>query len=178
MAKARKRRSRRKLVGKRFTQTQPLGTLGSLTVVQSNIDDGSVLLEDFFCMSVHATWSLKAFTIAAGDGPIIVGFNHGDYTATEVKEALEVSFLGPDKKIEQERNRRLVRIVGTLQPDGADGEVVGAKLNDGAVVKTKLNWTIESGSNLEVFAYNAGSGGLATGCIQDCIGTAWGRWLV
>ncbi len=179
MANKKRRRSNRNFVAKKFTQTQPLGTLGSVTAIASGIDDGSALTTSLFIMSVHASWTLKGFTRGSGDGPIVVGFAHGDYSVTEIKEALEVALLGPASKIEQERSRRLVRQVGILQPRGQTSGAADemAQLNDGDIVKTKLNWVIEEGQTLNVFAYNSGSGALATGAIQETVGSVFGRWM-
>ncbi len=175
MAKARRRR-RRAFDPLRFTATTPLGALASLTVISARLM-GSDLEEDYFVNSVDASWSMKDFTITADDGPIVVGFHHNDYSVTEVKEALEVNLLGPANKIEQERMRRLVRIVGTLGPVGVTGDVVGARLNHGDLIRTKLNWVIDDGSSLNMFAYNRGSGAITTGADVECVGTTFGRWL-
>ncbi len=117
-------------------------------------------------MSHTATWSIANHT--AGQGPIVVGFAHGDYTVTEIKESLEsAGSISIGDKIANERTNRLIRRVGTF--DGASTEET---LNDGRAIKVRLNWAIPIGTNLNLFAYNDG-GDLTTGTILHVNGKGW-----
>lgn len=161
----------------RFTLFHPLGALGSL-VVSGARTMGSDLEENYFVNSVESTWTIKDYTITPTDGPIMVGYYHNDYSVAEVKEALEVILLGPANKIEQERMRRLVRIVGIISPREETAGQEIAVLNDGQSIKTKLNWTIQEGQSLNMFVYNMGAGPVTTGASLDAAGRINGRWLI
>ncbi len=105
-------------------------------------------------ISCNGTWSLEAMDI--NDGPLVVGFAHGDYTATEIKECIEAAgSINVGNKIEQERANRLVRIVATFGQPGVDQSDV--MLNDGKPIKTRLNWLIPLGITFNIFVYNDGS---------------------
>lgn len=177
MASKKSRKANQQFAALRYVITHPVGALGSVTVGGVRVL-GSDLEEDLFVSSVDIAVTMKDYTPTASDGPIVCGFYHNDYSVTEVKEALEVTLLGPANKIEQERMRRLVRIIGILQPEGVVGTVIGARINDGKKQRVKLNWTIQNGKSLSFFVYNAGSGAMTTGAIVDAVGTVFGRWLL
>ncbi len=160
----------------RFIVSHPLGALASVTASIARLLSAD-LEQNYFVNSVDCTWSIKDFTVAVGDGPILVGFCHNDYSVTEVKEALEVSLLGPANKIEQERQRRLVRIVGIMHPTQESAGLEIDVMNDGKPIRTKLNWMIEEGKSLDLFTYNMGSSVLTTGAILDASGSIYGRWV-
>ncbi len=106
--------------------------------------------------------------MTAGDGPITVGYAFGDYTITEIKEALEsASSINAGNKIAQEQANRWVRVVGTLGGTG------NSTLNDGQPVTTKLNWAVQIGSAINVFAYNESAGAQTTGAVLDVVGDLW-----
>lgn len=152
------------LRGVRVTPRMSLGTLASQTVLVAALVPTSDA--QYRLMSVNTTWSLVNFT--AADGPVTVGYAHNDYTIAEIKECLEeTSDISPGDKIAQEQANRWVRVVGTL---GGAGR---STLNDGQPVKTRLNWAIQIGSAVNIFAYNESAGGLTTGGIIDCVGKAW-----
>ncbi len=118
-------------------------------------------------VSVSGTWNLSDFT--AGDGPLVVGFAHGDYTVAEIKENLEsASSINIGNKVENERANRLIRKVGTF-PGLAAQEV----LNNGLPIKTRLNWAIPIGTNLNIFAYNDDATINTTGAFAKFNGTGW-----
>ncbi len=173
----RRRRSGRNFTSLRFGGLLALGSLGSNAAVLNGLQDGSLLTEDLFVMSVDGTWSLDNYTNVLADGPVTCGYAHSDYSATEVQEALQVNLLGPGTKIEQERLRRLVRVVGTFN-QGVAGGVQFQTLNDGRPIRTKLNWMINDGFTINQFAFNEGSGALTTGALQNVRGRIYGRWKI
>ncbi len=142
-----------------------LGNLVTLIVVKGNVvgnADGA-----YRAISLKGTWSIEGHT--AGEGPIVVGFAHDDYTVTEIKEALEsAASISIGNKVENERARRLVRKVGTFS-----GQTTDETLNDGKPIHTRLNWAIPIGTNLAMFAYNDGSGQLTTGTEMRFNGNLW-----
>ncbi len=176
MARAKRGRKRSKnFAALQFVGQLPLGTLGSVTVVKQDL---TVPYEQsFHVISVDCQFSLSKFENNSSDGPIICGYNHSDYTVGEVGEALDTPVASPGNKVEQEKNRRWVRRVGSLvMPGVQDATIQSAVLNDGKPIRTKLNWTIDEDDSLEVFAFNAGSSGLTTGSTLDISGTIYGYW--
>ncbi len=141
-------------------ETLALGTLAATTLISANFDE--VMVEMGRITSVVATWSIENWTVAAGDGPIIVGLAHSDYNDAEKEAVLEASASwNRGDKVAQEVSRRLMRTVGTFRapPGGGIGVSV---LNEGRPIKTKLNWSIITGKTLNIWAYNAGSSAFAT----------------
>lgn len=155
------------LRGVRYSISNPLGTLGNITVISVGITgsaDGAYRM-----ISVQGVWSLKNLT--SGEGPIVVGFAHSDYTVVEVKEAIEANAsISVGDKVTNEKANRLVRIVGVFEGDGDD---LDTTLNDGRPIKTRLNWFIPIGKAVNLFAYNDSGATLTTGAIVDLSGKCW-----
>ncbi len=151
-----RRRSRYTLRGVRVTPTLALGTLNSAIVVKVGLTGASTI--SYRAISVIGTWALSGLT--AGEGPIICGFAHSDYTITEISEAItSATSISPGLKIEEEKSNRLVRQTGILGP------AANTVLNNGNPVKTRLNWQISasaSGNEVVMFAFNDGAN-LTTG---------------
>lgn len=145
-----------------------LGTLGNVTAIVGAVTgaaDGQ-----YRAMSLNGTWSLKGAT--AGEGPIVIGFAHSDYSVTEIKEAIEIqNSINLGDKVAQEQANRLVRIVGTFPSAQVAAEDV--VLNDGRPMKTRLNWAIPIGKAVNIFAYNDSGATLTTGAIVDFNGDLW-----
>ncbi len=164
-----KRRSRKQfsLRRVRVTPTRSLSTLGANLAIVTGTTGGST--SAYRAVSLKGTWTKSGGTL--GEGPIIVGFAHSNYTVTEIKECLESSSsIAVGLKIEQEQSNRLVRIVGTF------GSKTDESLRNGLPVKTRLNWLIPaSGSGVEVniFAYNDGGSALTTGTVIKFNGDMW-----
>ncbi len=136
-----------------------LSTLGAKTLVKTNFDNTPQ--EELFVSSIQAAWSIAEFTGANNDGPIMVGIAHSDYTVAEIEEYIEnAASWSVGDKIAQEQAKRLVRIVGIFRRESS--AVAGAVLNDGKLIKTKLNWQLITGQTLAIWAYNLGSSALAT----------------
>ncbi len=164
------RRSKRR--GRAFTlrpvrmsaNSGDLSTLATVTAIRSTLIAAPVG-SSYRVMSLKATWSIVPF--AAGDGPLVVGISHGDYSVAQIKEFIEASgAIDLGDKAAQEKANRLIRIVGTH----TDGQKV---LNDGRPIKTRLNWHITQGKALSYFVYNDGAGSLTTGSFHKVNGTAW-----
>ena len=162
MAKHPKRRMGRYLKG-RVDEEVPLGTLVTKTAVVASFDE--VVDDATLVSSIVGKWAIEGLT--AGEGPIEVGVAHGDYTLAEIEEYLENtgSWNESDKVQSREVARRLVRSVGILSSDED-------MINDGKPVKTKLNWLLNEGQTLDLWAYNISTGQLTTGAIVHLTGHA------
>lgn len=97
----------------------------------------------------------------AGEGPIVVGVAHSDYTDAEIEEVLEnVGSWDEGDMIDQEKARRLVRRIGQINSPATAEDGL---LNDGKPLKIKLNWLLTTGQTLSFFAFNKGGSSLTTG---------------
>ncbi len=163
--KGRRTRRRAALVVLRYTFVLTLSTLANVTAVKVNVFTGNVT-RDLFMQSIDCLWSMRDHT--AGEGPIIVGFAHGDYTVTEIKECLEADTLSLADRIARERSTRWVRDGGIF--DGLGGDTT---LNDGRAKRTRLRFPIENGFNLAVWAYNQSGAALTTGATITGVGKAY-----
>ncbi len=139
-----------------------LGALTSTSVTKGELT--AAMVNEARVTSIVGSWGIRDQT--AGEGPIVFGVAHPDYSATEISEWLSVSQAGPGKLIEREKGNRLIREIG--QFSGRSTEEV---LNDGRPVKTKLNWLIDdTDTALSVWAYNLSGGTLTTGSAVTCNG--------
>ncbi len=121
---------------------------------------GNVVIDKRFLLSVKASYALRGFT--AGEGPVVFGWAHGDYTAAEVEECLEAQGSWDlSNKVAQEQARRKVRTVGTF-----DGQNTTEDLNDGRPLKTAMWFVVEDGETISLWAYNQGGGTLTSGTIE------------
>ncbi len=154
LAKHPQRRRRYSLKRVRTTAELALGTLASDTASVVTVVGTTDMAHR--CISIKATWAMTSLT--GGDGPITVGYAHGDYTVAEIKEALEATgAIAFSNKIQEEQANRLVRIVGSFSGTGA------SVLNDGKPIKTRLNWLIPTGEQVNIFAFNEGTSPLTAG---------------
>ncbi len=159
---AKRRGSRRSMRGYMkgdINEKIDLGTLAASTLISANI--GETVIERTLISSIVTTWSLSEFTQAVGDGPIVVGVANSDYTDSEIEQVLENNgSWNAGSLVDQEKTKRKVRIIGTFQQK--DISVGNSVLNDGKPIKTKLNWVLETGQTLSLWAYNDGESALAT----------------
>ncbi len=160
-----------------FDGNLTLSTLGSGVVLSDNLLSGN-LTEDLFGISVDIM--AEVVGLAAGEGdPSIIGVSHGDYTDTEIQEALDVVMLGPGNKIEQERARRLVRKVGFLTADGVSQAAMTLIGSGGSrLIRTRLRFVVQSGKNLDIFIQNISGANLTTGASLRYSGTLYGKWIL
>ncbi len=153
-----------------FEMTLALGALAANTLVLGDLLGAAFTDRAFRVLYVKAAWNMR--TITVGDGPIKVGFAHGDYSVAEVDEHLEVDFVSEGGKIEAERRDRLVRRVG-----GFPGLDIDEVLNDGKEIFTRLNWKLPEGHNLAAWAKNRSESTFTTGQTLVLDGTIVGRWI-
>ena len=164
------RRKFRRYVRGRVAETITLGTLAPLASTTTPFDETA--LEEMWCSSIVGIWMQTNFTPALGDGPILVGVMHSDYSGSELEEYLEtVGTWSVGDQIAQEIQKRKIRIVGIFDvPEGATQSVT---LNDGKPIRTKIGWMISTGQTLDLWAYNLGVSALSTTAPQiDVVGHA------
>ncbi len=143
-----------------------VGTLATITVVVGALAPASTAA--YRLISCAHTWSLSGHT--AGEGPYSVGYAFGDYSVAEIKESIEIAnSISPSDKVAQEKANRWVRHVGTFS-----GAEVSESLNDGKVIKTRLNWFVPIGSTVNAFLYNEDlTANQTTGSLIDLTGNLW-----
>ncbi len=136
-----------------------LGTLAGLTAIGAIFDE--TVIERTKVSSIVATYSLSGFTPVDSVGPITVGISHSDYTQTEIEEWIEnTGSWNAGDLIQQETANRKIRRIGTF--DAPASAALDTVLNDGKPIKTKLNWILNTGQTLRVWAYNTGSAAVQT----------------
>ncbi len=163
MARKYPKKGRYSLRRVRITPELALATLASDTALVTSLTGNSTIL--YRCISIEMAWTW--INQSVGDGPLAVGYAHNDYTVGEIKEAIEsATAISPSDKIAQEKNNRLVRIIGHL--NDFDGQ-----LNGGIPVKTRLNWKITVGKSVNMFVYNENIGSLTTGSVVHASGNMW-----
>jgi len=137
-----------------------VGTLGAKTLDSDNL--AGTVTESTWCSSVKATWSLSDFTNAIGDGPILVGIAHSDYSSAEIEAFIENSAgWNVGNEVQKEISRRKIRIVGSFLSSVADSSGI-AVLNEGRPICTKCNWMLNTGQTLKIWVYNQGDSAIGT----------------
>ncbi len=156
---ARKGSTKGKYIKGNVDEILSLGTLASVTVIGSNFDE--VVNEKTLISSLVAAYALEELT--SPQGPILFGVAHSDYTDAEIEEVLEnIGSWDTGDKISQERGKRLVRVIGIMTADDAVAGTTDVRFNGGDPVKTKLNWMLDSGDTIKLWAYNKSASALAT----------------
>jgi len=170
MAKHRRsRRRRRRLIAIPFTARLTLGALGSSTVIDVSALPAA-FGEDFYCHQVTCNFAMREHT--AGEGPINIGFAHGDLTVAEILEALTAEVTDPDDIIAKERSKRPVRKTGNFP-----GLLTEETFRDGAMIRTGLGFVVGDGHELACWALNNSAAVLTTGTVIEFDGVIYGRWL-
>ncbi len=125
---------------------------------------------EYRCLSMRMIWTRRGGT--AGEGPLVFGVAHGDYSVTEIKECIEAeaSWVSADKVANEQANR-LVRRIGVFSGLGTDEDY-----NDGKPVQTRLNWQIVAGQTIDAWVYNQSGATLTTGAFVMHNGTVRIRW--
>ncbi len=120
-----------------------------------------------FLLSCDIQASAREFT--AGEGPILFGIAHSDYSAAEIEEYLEneASWATSDL-IARERAGRKIRTIGTFSLLAAE-EV----LNDGKAVRIKCRWMLADGQGIQTWVWNQGPATLTTGGVVEMKGMGW-----
>ncbi len=128
---------------------------------------GSLLDQEVWAISMDVQALLHGNT--AGEGPLIIGVAHSDYSAAEIEEWLEeASSWIKANKVGQERAKRKCRTIGTF-----DMSVVNERMNQGKSMRVKLGFAIEDGSGLQLWGYNEGAAALTTGGVVEITGKAF-----
>ncbi len=158
------KRSNKGLLAGRVDEAISVGALAANDVIKSDWIDTPD--DSRWMIQLKATWQAAGFT--EGEGPLVVGVAHGDYTAAEIEEWLEVtgSWNSTDK-IAGEQARRKIRQVGTF-PLAVEGE----NLNDGKEMTTRLGFRLEAGEVLTTWAFNKSIGAITTGGNIKVVGKA------
>ncbi len=160
-----------------FNVNLPLLTLADQTVLTVGLFP-AVLNEDFYAISADVNAQVIALTAGEGD-PLMAGYAHGDYSVGEIKENLEVSFLGPGSKIEQERARRIIRKCGMFVPVSEAATQMKLMGKEGSgMIRTSLKFVVQDGKNLSFWVHNRSGGSLTTGGTLRLQGTVYGRWIL
>ncbi len=147
-------------------KTLALGGLATKTLIGDTFDN--VTIERMLCSSLVATYTID--DLLAGQGPILFGVAHSDYDAAEIEAVIEnTGSWDMGDKISQEVAKRLVRVIGTMVGEQGTG-TDDVKFNQGRPVKTKLNWMLNTGDTLKLWAYNLDTGSLTTGSILTADG--------
>ncbi len=103
-----------------------------------------------------------------GEGPIVIGVAHSDYTDVEIQEwFLALAAWSEEDKIAREQSRRLCRVLGMLS-----GGTVSEKLWDGRQRKFRLNWLLGEGQAIKFWAFNSDSNDLTGGTVANIDGHA------
>ncbi len=135
-----------------------LGTLAAKTLIAGPFDETVVTRS--LISSLVATWTLDL--LVAGQGPILFGVAHSDYSSAEIEEYVEnAGSWDEGNKIAREVAKRNVRIIGTMVGEQGSGNL-DVRFNTGKPVKTKLNWILSVGDTIDLWAYNLSASALTT----------------
>ncbi len=177
MARRRKRQYRRKggSRGRKLVYLPISATLALSTLLDNIVIKGTtqaVFSRRFHVVYTKLFWTLRSAT--AGEGPIICGLAHSDYSVLEIAEAQDVAVVNSSNKVEQERANRWVREIGSFRGLTTEEEIRGN--SGGEKVYSKLNWTIEEAMSLDFWCQNRTGGTLAGGAILEIEGDLVGYW--
>ncbi len=162
--KPRRRKPVQKLV---YSASLALVTTTSNSVVSVALSD--TVDDSVYAISLDARLALRNHT--AGEGPIVVGVAHSDYTAAEVEECLEaVASWDRGDKIALEQAARKVRTIGTFS-----GVATEETINQGMPIRTRLGFMLELGTTLDWWAWNKSGATLTTGSVVEANGQVWAR---
>ncbi len=149
----------------KLDEVMALGTLLDNAALKQS-GTGTVGVREYL-IGFNALWGIRNAT--PGQGPIMVGVAHPDYTAGEIEEWIEATGswdLGD--KVAQEQARRHIRKVGSFAVPAAD-EV----LNLGRPMWTRCGWYVEDDAiGYALWAYNTAGVTLTTGAVVTVNGNA------
>ncbi len=122
-------------------------------------------------MSVNLSYKLNDLGATSDDGQEF-GLAHGDYSLVEIEACIESNTsIDLGNLVAQEAANRLVRTIG--QMTGAPGTGAGLSFNDGRPKKTKLNWALSIGDDLQIWVRNGSPTDWTTGAFISVIGDMW-----
>jgi len=156
MAKKRGRGNRGRYISGRVDEDVVLGALGTKTGVVSVFDE--TVNERTRVSSIDVIISAEGLT--AGE-PVEVGVAHSDYSLAEIEEYLENTGSWNEGNLVSQREigKRLVRSMAVVTAE-----------EDSKPVKAKLNWILNQGQTLDLWAYNPSVGSLSTGGTIHMVG--------
>ena len=161
----RKGRKRQKLLCGKVEESVELSTTGAGTVVSEPFDE--TVNERTFALSIDAVYSLRNLT--AGQGPILIGIAHSDYTSAEIEEWIENTGSWNEGNLtEQEISKRKIRQIGIF-----DGEVADEVMNDGVAIKIPLKFILNQGQGLRLWVYNKSGAAFTDGAYVYADGKCW-----
>ena len=157
---ARKRGFRRYIRGN-INENMALDTLAGLALLAGSFDE-TVNERSLVSSVVVAVGVTGQTSTDENDGPIMVGVSHSDYSGAEIEAYIEnLGSWNEGDLVNQETSRRKIRKIGVIEWPVATDE--SHFLFDGAKRKFKLNWILNQGQGLSMWAYNMGTSGLVTG---------------
>ncbi len=138
-----------------------LGTLASRTGI---LFATNTVTERTRCTSIKMLYTYSGYTVADNQGPIMVGVAHSDYTLVEIEEWIEQSTSwAVGDLVAKEVSGRKIRKIGVFPISGVTAAVGQATvLNDGRPIRTRLNWMLNTGQGLSMWAYNMGTIAIGT----------------
>lgn len=160
MAKKGRRKFRRYLRGAVNADLSG-GTLAAKSLSSADFPD--VVTETTWVSSVIARWTMDNWTSGDGEGPLLIGLAHSDYTNDEIEEFIEnTTSWEVGNLVGQEQAKRKIRMIGTFDNRPATGPDDAIVLNDGKPIRTKCGWMLNTGQTVNLWAYNTGSQTLTT----------------
>jgi len=87
----------------RIKSSITLGALADGVVLSAGPIGGTTFADRTYVISTDLRWAISGHT--AGEGPLVVGVSHSDYSDAEVEEALEAQNALRSDKIAQEQGR-------------------------------------------------------------------------
>ncbi len=161
LAKHRRKRAYRAYLGGQIDLSIDLGTLAGNTLVSGTTSD--TVEEAAWLTTVVCSWTMDQLTPGNDVGPIMVGVAHTDYTDAEIEAWIEnVESWSQGDLVAQEVAKRKIRRVGVFGTEGASDAQSILALRDGAMIRTKCGWLLNTGDGVDFWAYNMGSGAIAT----------------
>ncbi len=145
----------------RVDEAVTLSTLAATTLIGANFDDSVV--ERTRISSLVVTATMVGYTPSTGDGPIEIGVAHSDYSDAEIEAWVEsVATWDVGNLVEtREVGKRFIRSLGQFTKHDVD-QASPDSLWGGGMRKIRLNWPLQTGETLKLWAYNHGSSALAT----------------
>ncbi len=159
-----KRNIKGKWLKPRLNQEIAIGALAADTLVSEG--GGTAVDSSVLVTSIDVMIGIHNHT--AGEGPLVIGVAHSDYSDAEIEAWLEnLSSWSSEDKIAEEQARRLCRSLGMI-----GGAQVSERLWDGRQRKFKLNWRLGEGQALNFWCFNSDSNNLTTGTVVNIDGHA------
>lgn len=135
----------------RFSNSLAAGALASVDLTSGQLLPTADAAYRLLRLDMVASWLDIADEI---DGLMMFGVAHGDYSTTEMEEAIEAtSSINQGDMIAKEQASRQVRICGVIK---GSPEIIGQDdvFDEGKKHRHKLNWRIPIGKALDMFVFN------------------------